>query len=269
MLTWGVTFKWLLEPEIADISEIFSGLGQMSSARKPIGRAEKYVLVLTLSALVLWAAPGLAAAISEVTPSFGSVSSLLKTYLPEYAPAVLAIIALLIIPGAGRPLPEFSELVNGVDWSTIFMFGGSFVLGLGLSNSGAGDLVANGIRSIGIRAGYFEVFAISAVLGFIVTYPASNTAAASIAIPVAIMLSRAYALNPFPAAIAAAIASSISSALPSTTPPMAMVYSSGYVRVWRMFKVGMISDIIRLVLLIMIGPQIAQSLLSMKGLLMS
>jgi len=35
---------------------------------------------------------------------------------------------------------------------------------------------------------------------------------------------------------------------------MAIVYSSGYVRIWTMFKVGIVSDLIRLGALILIGP---------------
>ena len=49
-------------------------------------------------------------------------------------------------------------------------------------------------------------------------------------------------------------ACSISSAIPSTTPPMAIVYSSRVVRISNMFKTGMTSDLIRLVLLIFLGP---------------
>ncbi|HYA21667.1 MAG TPA: SLC13 family permease, partial [Thermoproteota archaeon] len=183
-----------------------------------------------------------------------------------YAPAVLVLATLFLIPAEGRQLLQFPEFVAGVDWNTIFMFGGSFVLGLGLTNSGAVDWLVNYIRTMGLTLGYSEVFAISAIVAFIVTYPASNTAAATVTVPVAVILSKASGLNPLPAVLAAAIASSISSALPSTTPPMAIVYGSGYVKTWDMFKVGMASDLVRLALLLLIGPPMAQALMSMKGL---
>ena len=173
---------------------------------------------------------------------------------------------MFLLPAEGRQLLEFREFASGVDWNTVFMFGGSFVLGIGLTSSRATDWAAMMIGSAGLRLGYFEVFAISAVVAFLVTYPASNTAAASVTVPLAVMLSRASSLNPLPAVLAAAIASSISSALPSTTPPMGIVYGSGYVRVWNMFKVGMVSDILRLAFLLIIGPQMAQALVSAKSL---
>ena len=35
---------------------------------------------------------------------------------------------------------------------------------------------------------------------------------------------------------------------------MAIVYSSGYVKIWSMFKVGIVADLLRLGVLIAIGP---------------
>jgi sodium-dependent dicarboxylate transporter 2/3/5 len=97
----------------------------------------------------------------------------------------------------------------------------------------------------------------SCLLGFVLTYAASNTAAALITCPIAASLALGAGLTGAAVAapvIGAALACSISSAIPSTTPPMAIVYSSGYVKIWSMFKVGIISDLIRLGALILIGP---------------
>jgi len=65
-------------------------------------------------------------------------------------------------------------------------------------------------------------------------------------------------VSPVPSIVGAALACSISSAIPSTTPPMAIVYSSGYVRIWSMFKVGVMSDMIRIAALVAIGYPILE-----------
>jgi solute carrier family 13 (sodium-dependent dicarboxylate transporter), member 2/3/5 len=98
------------------------------------------------------------------------------------------------------------------------------------------------------------IFALSAVMGFSISYIASNTASAVITCPIAATLAIGLGLNPIPPIIAAGLASSISSGIPSTTPPMAMVYSSKVVRISNMFKTGITSDLIRLSLLIAVGP---------------
>jgi solute carrier family 13 (sodium-dependent dicarboxylate transporter), member 2/3/5 len=93
-----------------------------------------------------------------------------------------------------------------------------------------------------------------AILGFILSYAASNTASAVIACPIAASLAIGAGFSPIPPIIAAGLGASISSAIPSTTPPMAIIYSSRVVSILNMFKTGMISDLLRLAILIFIGP---------------
>jgi len=48
---------------------------------------------------------------------------------------------------------------------------------------------------------------------------------------------------------------------------MTIVYGSGYVEVRDMFKAGMVSDVLRLLLLLAIGPPLAQALMTLKRIL--
>lgn len=105
-----------------------------------------------------------------------------------------------------------------------------------------------------------------ALLGFLITYPASNTASTVIAAPIASSISITAGINPLPAVIATALACSISSALPSTTPPMAIVYGSKKIKLINMFKVGMIADTLRLIVLLITIPYLSGVLLELKGL---
>jgi len=135
------------------------------------------------------------------------------------------------------------------------LFGGGLVLGFGMQASGLAGWMSTQVSSaVGSEVTPWTIFAISAIMGFAVSYAASNTAAAVITCPIAATLAIGSGINPIPPIIAAALACSISSAIPSTTPPMAIVYSSRVVRISNMFKTGMTSDLIRLVLLIFLGP---------------
>jgi hypothetical protein len=64
--------------------------------------------------------------------------------------------------------------------------------------------------------------------------------------------------------LSAALACSISSALPSTTPPMAIIYGSRKVRAATMFKVGILSDLLRLAFLVVTEPYLVSTLLALK-----
>lgn len=110
---------------------------------------------------------------------------------------------------------------------------------------------------LGSKVDAWTIFAVSALLGFGLSYEASNTASALVACPLVATLAIGAGASPIPPILAAALACSISSAIPSATPPIAIVYSSGHVRTWDMFRVGIVSDLIRLGLLILIGPFLA------------
>jgi sodium-dependent dicarboxylate transporter 2/3/5 len=128
-------------------------------------------------------------------------------------------------------------------------------LGLGIESSGLALWIGNQISdNAGANFTTSGIFAISAILGFILSYAASNTASAVITCPIAASLAIGAGFNPIPPIIAAALGASISSAIPSTTPPMAIIYSSRAVSILNMFKTGMISDLLRLAILIFIGP---------------
>ena len=91
-------------------------------------------------------------------------------------------------------------------------------------------------------------------MAFVISYAASNTASAVITCPIAAALAIGAGVNPIPPILAAGLACSVSSAIPPTTPPMAIIYSSRVVRISNMFETGMTSDLIRLALLMLIGP---------------
>ena len=85
------------------------------------------------------------------------------------------------------------------------------------------------------------------------------------ACPLAASLSIAAGINPVGPVLGTAIATTIPSTLPSTTPAMAIAYSSGYVKMRDMIKVGMVADIIRFIILITLGPMLVDWFLKMKG----
>jgi solute carrier family 13 (sodium-dependent dicarboxylate transporter), member 2/3/5 len=143
------------------------------------------------------------------------------------------------------------------DLQLLMEFGGGLVLGLGMESSGLATWIGNEISVImGSELNSYPIFAASAIIGFVMSYSASNTASAVIACPIAATLAIGAGLNPIPPIIAAALGCSIPSAIPSTTPPMAIIYSSRTVRILNMLKTGIVSDLIRLAILILVGPML-------------
>jgi sodium-dependent dicarboxylate transporter 2/3/5 len=253
-VTWIVVFK-MLRPEEKTVC---ADRGKMCAIERQLGRMSRGELVvssLLILAVSLWILPSAVKVVAGYNESLGPLSADLSRIMPEAMPAVLVILLAGLIRVRGEPVLKWDEIARGIDWNVVFLFGGGIALGLGLESSGFAHWLAGQVAgSLGENPSEWTIFAVSCLLGFVLSYAASNTAAALISCPIAATLAMGAGISPVAPIIGAALACSISSAIPSTTPPMAIVYSSGYVRIWSMFKVGIVSDLIRLGALVLIGP---------------
>ncbi|MEM3615736.1 MAG: DASS family sodium-coupled anion symporter [Candidatus Methanomethylicia archaeon] len=268
IVSWLLTFK-LIGIDAMEVKIDYKVVEERLKSLEPRSRGENFVLIVFLITLSLWLIPGILIILSNIYPQLNFIAEVVKNLIPEALPAVLAIFLLCFIKVGDRPLLTWDDFETGVDWNVIFLFGGGITMSKALTGSGFSEWIAMLMSNFGSNwvGNVWVVSVLSAILAFSITYPASNTAAALIACPLAVSLSKSVGVNPMAAVISAALASSISSALPSTTPPMAIVYGSGYVKLWNMFKVGMISDILRLILLIILEPYLVDVLLRLKGLI--
>lgn len=259
-ISWWITFAFI-KPEMKILRV---DREKLEKARRDLGRmsrGEKTVAGLLLVAIGLWILPSLVRIAGEAVPSLGPLADTLVVVMPEAMPAVLVILAAGLVRVKDEPVLRWKEIADGIDWNVVFLFGGGIALGLGLDRSGFAEWIGSGVASaLGPSANAWTIFAVSAGLGFVLSYAASNTAAALISCPIAASLALGAGVSPLGPIVAAALACSISSAIPSTTPPMAIVYSSGYVKVWDMFRVGMVSDLLRLGALVLTGPFFASLL---------
>jgi len=251
-VTWFVVFK-VLRPKEA----ICTDANRVQAVQKQLGkmsRGEIVVSGLLIMAIVLWLLPSVVKVIAGHDSDLQGLSDAMASVMPEAMPAVLVILLAGALRVKGEPVLKWDEIARGIDWNVVFLFGGGIALGLGLESSGFASWLADQVSSsLGDNPSAWAIYTASVLLGFVLTYAASNTAAALISCPIAASLALGAGVAPAPSIIGAALACSISSAIPSTTPPMAIVYSSGYVKIWTMFKVGIVSDTIRVAALILIG----------------
>jgi solute carrier family 13 (sodium-dependent dicarboxylate transporter), member 2/3/5 len=86
------------------------------------------------------------------------------------------------------------------------------------------------------------------IISLLVSETTSNTASAAIMVPIAISIAAASDVNPTIPALAAIFGANYGFMLPVSTPPNAIVYSSGLLPITRMLKAGLVFDIIGAVL---------------------
>jgi len=281
LISWNVIFL-ILRPKVNSLSSVRDQFKNSLNKMGKITMEEKIVLIILLLALILWIVPSLIRSfyppdintnindkLEKMDISFILLNNFAKN-VPESIPALLIILAIGLVKikrnnnkgeevnnnsATSYPILNWNEILKAIDWNIIFLFGGGLVLGLGIENSGLASLMGNLISyNLGANMTEWSIFAISAIMGFIMSYAVSNTASAIIMCPIAASLAVGAGFNPIPPIIAAGLAASISSAIPSTTPPMAIIYSSNAVSILNMFKTGIISDLLRLGILITLGP---------------
>jgi sodium-dependent dicarboxylate transporter 2/3/5 len=101
-------------------------------------------------------------------------------------------------------------------------------------------------RAVTVHLGISDLWGITAVavvLGIMVSEAASNTASASAIIPSVIAVAAAAGVAPLPPLFGAALGASFGFMLPVSTPPNAIVYSSGLVPLRQMIRAGIWLDL--------------------------
>lgn len=127
-----------------------------------------------------------------------------------------------------------------IDWPSLMLIGGGISLGYAMHASALDVTMANSIGSI-IQGQSAFIIAITIItFGVALTAFASNTAAASVIIPMMIPLGIATGIDPKTLALLAGIGVSLDFIMPSGTPPTTIAYSSGYVRLKDLLIAGLL-----------------------------
>ena len=81
----------------------------------------------------------------------------------------------------------------------------------------------------------------------------SNVALTTIFIPVVIGIANGLNINPFYLTVSVTMASSCAFMMPISTPPNAVVFSSGYIRMRDMIRAGVLLNIISVIVLVVVA----------------
>jgi len=133
-------------------------------------------------------------------------------------------------------------------WDILILFGGGFALASGFAHTELTQWMA---LKFDFLQGVNVVIIIFVIVLFVIflTEITSNTATATLLIPLMIALSPILDISPFILATAVAVATSYAFMLPVATPPNAIVFSSGRVPIQKMAKVGFWLNIIGSILI--------------------
>lgn len=202
--------------------------------------AQRSTLIAFLATVVLWLVPGiLALACGEKSAVYLAVNA----SLPESVVALLGASLLFLLPGeAGQRVLTWSEAAE-IDWGVVLLYGGGFALGVLSNRTGLADAIGTGLAAQLPLTNDLRLLAATTIVAAAVSELTSNTASATIVVPIAISIAKATGADPLEPALGATFGASLGFMLPVSTPCNAIVYGSGYIPLTRMVRYGLLLDV--------------------------
>lgn len=214
---------------------------QLTTGPRKLDLRQKLSASLLVLTIVLWLLPGAASLILGSSHTF---SIWAKTSLSETVVVLLTTSLFFIFPlGKGASILNWNKVKN-IDWSTLLLFGAGISLGKSMFSTGLVDLMANSIGNIVSDWPWGLIILAWVVFTIFFTEVSSNTATANLLIPLIIAFSVNFGHSPKFLALGAAIACNMAFMLPVATPPNAMVYGTGQLKISDMVKFGFILNLI-------------------------
>lgn len=163
--------------------------------------------------------------------------------------AALAIFAVPFNLKTGEFIIEWKD-TEKLSWGILVLFGGGLALAKGMSTTGIVDLISNTIAASNL--GVLLTASVLIILMLFMTELMSNVALVAVLAPVVAGIAIGLQIPIVHILIPVTMASSCAFMLPMATPPNAIVFASGYIKVNDMMRAGFILNCIAVVLLIVL-----------------
>ncbi|WP_422106294.1 SLC13 family permease [Winogradskyella sp.] len=233
---------WLYLTKVAyktNVASISGGAATIKKQLEELGQMsyqERMVLIVFVSTAFLWITRKYL-----IEPFMGGTSDALI--------AVLGAIVLFVIPSGNK-----SHRIGLIDWRTaetipwgiLLLFGGGLALASGFQSSGLANWIGEQLNTFGALPTILLILAIISVVNFL-TEITSNVATAAMLMPVLGALALSIDVHPYILMVSATIAASCAFMLPVATPPNAVVFSSGFLSIPQMIRVGFWMNIISII----------------------
>lgn len=214
------------------------------AAMGPMSRAEWNTLIAFTVAVLIWIAPDIAAFIWGRDSGPGVWAT---EHLTLAIGAVTGAFLLFALPAEtidGEKARLSWDDAAKIDWGTILLFGGGIALGRSMAASGLPETLGHAITAlIGVGA-LWTLTALATAAAIFLSEIGSNTASASILVPVVIGVAEVAGVSPVAPVLGVALGASLGFMMPVSTPPNAIVYGSGLVPARDMMKAGLVIDIV-------------------------
>ncbi|GAB3334040.1 SLC13 family permease [Marivirga atlantica] len=212
----------------AEIAKMLKSLGKISFE-------EKRVLAVFIFTAIAWMSRSL---IEKVLPA-----------IDDTIIAMVSAIILFVIPSKDkkRKLITWEEATD-LPWGIILLFGGGMALAKGFTSTGLAEWIAQQMSQLNNLHIILLILVLVALVNFL-TEITSNLATTAMILPILAPMALSFNVNPLVIMVSVTVAASCAFMLPVATPPNAVVFGSGYLRIPDMVKSGVVLNFISIFLI--------------------
>lgn len=209
---------------------------------------EKYILAVWGAMALLWIFRADIPLGSLTIPGWSRLFGQ-PAYLSDATVAMATALVLALTPARakdenmGYHLIDWATIRHGIPWGVLFLFGGGFAIAAGFQQTGLSDWIGTILSRMGGLSPVIMIVLTCVVL-MALTEVTSNTATATMAMPVLAAAAVQMQIHPFLLMIPGTIAISCAFMLPVSTPPNAIVFGSGWITIPQMARAGVWLDLI-------------------------
>ncbi len=243
ILFLGIAWLYLTRVAYTFKQTVFPGgkqeIKRLLTELGPIKKEEKIVLLVFIVTALCW-----------ITRSF-----ILQKFIPGLDDTVIAITAavvLFILPSSkkNKPLIIWADAIK-IPWGIILLFGGGMALATGFETTGLAVWLGNQMDLLEGISFFLLLLIIIAAVNFL-TEVTSNLATTAMLMPILAPIALNLNVNPFTLMVATTVAASCAFMLPVATPPNAVVFGSGYLKITDMIKAGFWMNLVSIIILTLI-----------------
>lgn len=239
-ICWRYLTSYAFRLEMTDFPGGQAAISGQLRAMGKISYEERTVLYVFIGTALAW-----------ISRSF-----LLQRFIPEIDDTIIAVIGgvlLFILPASrakNRPILLWEEAVK-LPWGILLLFGGGLALAEGFKESGLAEYIGSSMSLLDGVALLLLLLILVAAVNFL-TEITSNLATTAMMLPILAPLAFTIDVHPYMLMIGATVAASCAFMLPVATPPNAVVFGSGYLKIYDMVRVGVWMNLISIALLTLI-----------------
>ena len=176
-------------------------------------------------------------------------ADLLPAMRPAYVFFFCGMLCFVLKDGKGNMMVEWKQVEKELMWGMFFLFAGGLALGRMVTETGAAQKMAELITALPLSGG-LETMGIFVTFTTFLAEISSNTASASISIPVVQSISQEMGLNPIPYVLITIVAFNCAYVLPVSTRAIPVSYG---LDPGVMFKYGMMLTVANIIMNSVVG----------------